>query len=173
MYEVYLFEKHVEGKTYYYAVIGSETHGRATYILWINRALITEDMVERARFVFPVKGARIEQGEDKRTLILKPDPSRNVFYYLKKCGYRGDSTVEVYNCDDCKVFKFWVYSSPRGSTGISEGVLVETSKDIVKVKWRRTGRLYGALPEGITILHIDGREEELPIESEELLKELE
>ncbi len=173
MRELYLYEKKVEDKTFYYVEIGSETHGRPTYILWINRKLLTEELIEERRFVFPVKGARIEQGKSDRTLILKPDPNRNVFYYLKGCGYRGDSSVEVYDCDDCKVYKFWKYSSPRGSLGVSEGVLVETSKDIIKVKWSRTGRLYGAPPRGITILHIDGREEELPIEDESLLKELE
>ncbi|MFZ8804316.1 MAG: hypothetical protein ACO2PO_15205, partial [Candidatus Calescibacterium sp.] len=70
-------------------------------------------------------------------------------------------------------YKFWEYSSPRGSLGISEGVLVETSKETIKIKWERTGRLYGSAPKGITVLHIDGRVEELPIEDEELLKELE
>ncbi len=173
MEKLYLYEKQVEGKSFYYVEIGSETHGRPTYILWINRALLTEELIEARKFVFPVRGARIQQGKSERTLVLKPDQSRNVFYYLKKCGYRGDSSVEVYDCEDCKVYKFWVYSSPRGSTGISEGVLVETSQDKIKVKWSRTGRLYGAPPQGITILHIDGRVEELPIEDESLLKELE
>ncbi|MFZ8832582.1 MAG: hypothetical protein ACO2OY_10645 [Thermodesulfobacteriaceae bacterium] len=174
MVKLYLYQKEAEGKTFYYVVIGSETHGRPTYRLWINRKLLTDELIEACRFSFPVKGARIEGGKDNRTLILKPDPNRNVFYYLKKCGYRGDSSVEVYDCgDDCKVYKFWEYSSPRGSTGVSEGVLVETSKDVIKVKWKRTGRLYGASPRGIALLYIDGREEELPIEDEELLKELE
>ncbi len=172
MVKLYLYQKKVEDKTFYYVVIGSETHGRPTYRLWINRKLLTDELIEAWRFSFPVKGARIETGKDNRTLILKPDPNRNVFYYLKKCGYRGDSSVEV-DCDDCKVYKFWEYSSPRGSTGISEGVLVETSSEKIKVRWSRTGRLYGASPRGITLLYIDGREEELPIEDESLLKELE
>jgi len=174
MVKLYLYKKEVDGKTFYYVEIGSETHGRPTYILWINRRLLTEETIETRRFVFPVKGARIEQGKSNRTLILKPDQEKNVFYYLKGCGYRGNSNVEVYDCgDDCKVYKFWEYSSPRGSLGISEGVLVETSKETIKMKWERTGRLYGSAPKGITVLHIDGRVEELPIEDEELLKELE
>jgi hypothetical protein len=172
MVKLYLYEKEADGKTFYYVEIGSETHGRPTYLLWINRRLLTQECIETRRFVFPVKGAQIEQGKSDRTLILKLSSSKNVFYYSKGCGYRGESSVEVYNCDDCKVFKFWEYSSPRGSTGISEGVLVETSKDAIKVKWERTGRLYGAPAKGIAILHIDGRVEELPIEDEELLKEL-
>jgi hypothetical protein len=120
-----------------------------------------------------VKGARIEQGKSDRTLILKPDQEKNVFYYLKRCGYRGNSSVEVDCGDDCKVYKFWEYSSPRGSLGISAGVLVETPKETIKIKWKRTGRLYGSALKGITVLYIDGRVEELPIEDEELLKELE
>jgi len=174
MLKAHLYEKEVDGRTFYYVEIGSETHGRPTYILWINRRLLTEETIETRRFVFPVKGARIEQGKSNRTLILKPDQEKNVFCYIKGCGYRGYSNVEVYDCgDDCKVYKFWEYSSPRGSLGISEGVLVETSKETIKIKWERTGRLYGSAPKGITVLHIDGRVEELPIEDEELLKELE
>jgi hypothetical protein len=173
MVELYLHQKEVDGKIFYYVEVGSETHGRPTYILWINRRLLTEETIETKWFPFPIRGARIEQGKSDRTLILKPDENKNVFYYRKECGYRGRSYVEVYDCEDCKVYKFWKYSSPRGSLGVSEGVLVETSKEIVKVKWSRTGRLYGASPTGITVLHIDGREEEAPIESEELLKELE
>jgi len=173
MVKLYLYEKSVDGKTFYYVEIGSETHGRPTYRMWINKKLLTEEILQERWFPFPVKGARIEDGQSSRTLILKPSPGRNVFYYSKKCGFRGSSNVEVYDCEDCKVFKFWIYSSPRGSTGISEGVLVETSKDTIKVKWERSGRLYGAPPKGITMLHVDGRIEELPIEDEELLKELE
>jgi hypothetical protein len=172
MYELYLYQKETGDKNFYYVEIGSETHGRPTYLLWINRRLLTEELIEERKFIFPVRGARIEQRSD-RTLILKPDQSRNVFFYIKGCGYRGDSTVDVYDCDDCKVYKFWEYSSPRGTAGISEGVLVETSMETIKIKWSRTGRLYGSAPKGITILHIDGRVEELPIEDEELLKELE
>jgi hypothetical protein len=173
MYELYLYQKEADDKVFYYVEVGSETHGKPTYFLWINKKLLTNDMIEKRKFVFPVKGARIEQGKSDRTLILKPDQSRNVFFYIKKCGYRGDSTVDVYDCDDCKVYKFKEYSSPRGSLGVSRGVLVETSKETIRIKWSRTGRLYGSVPRGITILHIDGRVEELPIEDEELLKELE
>jgi len=173
MFEVYLYEKQIEEKSFYYVAIGSQSHGRPTYRLWINRKLLTEEMIKKARFVFPVRGARIEETEDERTLILKPDPERNVFYYLKKCGYRGDSTVEVYDCEDCKVFKFWEYSSPKGSTGISEGALIETSKETIKIRWKRTGRLYGSAPKGIAVVYIDGRVEELPIEDESILEKLE
>jgi hypothetical protein len=173
MVKLYLYKKEVDGKIFHYVEIGSETHGRPTYLLWINRKLLTEELIEARKFIFPVRGARIEQGRSDRTLILKPDQGRNVFFYIKGCGYRGDSTVDVYDCDDCKVYKFREYSSPRGSLGISRGVLVETSKESIKIKWSRTGRLYGSAPEGITILYIDGRVEELPVEDEEFLKELE
>jgi hypothetical protein len=173
MVKAYLYQKEVNGKIYYYIEVGSETHGRPTYILWINRRLLTEEAIETRKFTFPVRGAKIEQGKSERTLILKPDENKNVFLYIKGCGYRGRSNVEVYDCEDCKVYKFWEYSSPRGSLGVSEGVLVETSKEMIKVKWSRTGRLYGAPPQGITLLYIDGRVEEVPIENEELLRELE
>lgn len=175
MVKLYLHQKEADGKVFYYVEVGSETHGRPTYILWINRKLLTEEAVETKWLPFPIRGARIEQGKSDRTLILKPEQEKNVFYYRKECGYRGRSHVEVYDCEECRVFKFKKYSSPKGSLGISEGVLVETPKEIIKikVKWKRTGRLYGSAAGGIAILHIDGREEELPVENEDVLKELE
>jgi len=172
MVKLYLYQKEADGKIFYYVEIGSESHGRPTYLLWINRKLLTEELIEARRFTFPARGSRIEQGKSDRTLILKPDESKNVFYYVKGCGYRGNSRVEVYDCDDCKVYKFWEYSSPRGSLGISQGVLVETPREAIKIRWERTGRLYGSSPTGITLLHVDGRVEELPVEEEDL-KELE
>ncbi len=50
---------------------------------------------------------------------------------------------------------------------------METSRDTIKVRWERTGRLYGSAPRGIAVVYADGRVEELPIEDEDLLKELE
>jgi hypothetical protein len=172
MVKLRLQQKEFEGKVFYYVEIGSESHGKPTYLLWIHKELLNDELIEKKEFVFPVRGARLEQkGED--VLVLKPDEGRNVFYFMKQCGYRGSSKVEVVDCDGCKVYRFWVYRSPRGSLGVSEGVLVETSKDMIKVKWGRTGRLYGAPGRGITVLHLDGREEELPFDTEALLSELE
>ena len=168
-----LYQKEYGDKVYYYVKIGSEAHGKPTYLMWIHRELLSDELIEKGEFVFPVRGARVEsKGED--VLVLKPDKGRNVFYFVKECGYRGSSKLEVVDCgDDCKVYKFWIYKSPRGSVGVSEGVLVETSKDIVKVRWNRTGRLYGAPARGVTMLYVDGRVSELPIDDEELLSELE
>jgi hypothetical protein len=40
MIKLYLYEKEADGRAFYYVEIGSETHGRPTYLLWINRRLI-------------------------------------------------------------------------------------------------------------------------------------
>jgi hypothetical protein len=172
MVKLRLQQREFEGKVFYYVEIGSEAHGKPTYLLWIHKSLLSDELIEKKEFVFPVRGARLEQ-KSEDVLVLKPDESKNVFYFMKQCGYRGSSKVEIVDGDDCKVYKFWIYRSPRGSLGVSEGVLVETSKDMIKVKWSRTGRLYGAPGKGITVLHIDGREEELPFDDESLLSELE
>jgi hypothetical protein len=39
MFKVYLYEKQAEGKSFYYVAIGSQSHGKPTYRLWINRKL--------------------------------------------------------------------------------------------------------------------------------------
>ncbi len=56
------------------------------------------------------------------------------------------------------------------SLGLSQGALVLTRSDKVKVCWHRSGRLYGKPSEGTTIFYLDGKEE--MIEDESILSEL-
>jgi len=56
--------------------------------------------------------------------------------------------------------------------GVSSGVLVLTPAKKIKIKWHRSGRLYGKPSSGITILHLDGRVEELAGVEDEDLAEL-
>jgi hypothetical protein len=96
----------------------------------------------------------------------------NLFYFIVPCGYRGSSQYEIIDPVEVVEYKFYKYSSEIGSLGISSGALIVTKSDKVKIKWHRTGRLYGAVADGISILTIDGNEEELPISDLDELNEI-
>jgi len=93
---------------------------------------------------------------------LKPSYNFVTFRIFIKCGYRGSSGFEILS-DHETCFEYREYSSPRGSCGISNGALISIKCDDLplKIKWYRSGRLYGAAAEGISILHANGIEEEL------------
>jgi hypothetical protein len=155
-------KKEVEGKTFYFLPIGSEVHGRPTFILWVSSRLVQKDNESNTEFVeFPIAGAKINKTE-KGTLVLKPEKGWNVFCIFKGCGYRGHSEIEIFPLpDSSEVFWFEEYSSPRGNLGVSTGAIVSTTADKVVWRWKRTGRLYGDAPKGVTISHIDGTEQVL------------
>jgi len=59
------------------------------------------------------------------------------------------------------VVPYYEYQSPRGSLGVSKGAIITVPGDELVIKWYRSGRLYGAAPEGITRYTVDGGKEEL------------
>jgi len=168
----YVSEKTADGQTYYFMYVGSETHGRPTYIMWISKSFLQQDEKGRYYLEFPINGCTIKQGKKENTLILKKG-DMNLYNILIECGYRGGSTIDDVIADEpVQVFHYKVYSSPRGSTGISKGALILTKAEKVKVKWSRGGRLYGAPASGTTILYADGKKEDLYCVEEEDLQEL-
>jgi len=130
-----------------YLNIGSEDHGKPSFRLWVSSKLISDsELYENIEVVkFPVS-ARIYKTQ-KGNYVLRPDNEVTTFDILIPCGYRGRSGIEVVgNNDECRVFYF-VNRSPRGSLGVSTGVLVSTKKE-VEIRWERSGRLYGRDSEG-------------------------
>ena len=79
-----------------------------------------------------------------------------------QCGYRGSSPHEFLTPVAVSV-PFEVWHSPRGNLGVSSYALVSVSAaDMpLKYRWSRTGRLYGSLPSGVTIVAQDGTETSL------------
>jgi len=149
--------KEVDGRRFYYADFGSETHGRTTFRLWVHHSLVAKDEEGNA-YLEPGTEGRVFQGKHPKTKILRPSPERWIVVVYCPCGYRGSATITP-TTPGVEAVKFWEYRSPRGNLGISEGAIlvVPANHDAVTVHWERTGRLYGAEPEGTAIVHKDGR----------------
>jgi len=159
MKKIKLQKKVVEGKTFYYIDIGKEEHYRPSFRLWINRQLVQTD--EGGEYIsFPIQNARVIRTE-KGNYVLRPEENWNTFKVGVLCGYRGTSTFKVLEPAEAEIFSYKEYASQLGSLGISEYALVSVKSDKVKIRWERTGRLYGDAPEGITIYYSDGKIEEI------------
>jgi hypothetical protein len=169
----YVSEKTAEGQTYYYCYIGSETHGKPTYTMWVSKSLLKADETGRLYLEFPIHNCNIAVGKKPSTLILKHG-GLNLYRFVIECGYRGDSYIHesLTDGEDIQTFYFYEYASQRGSLGVSQGVLCLTRANKIKIKWHRNGRLYGKPSSGISILYVDGRIEQLSDVEEEDLAEL-
>jgi hypothetical protein len=156
-----------EGKKFFNTSFGSENHGRVSFRLWISPKLVKRDEKGNYYIEFPVEGAVLRKGKTKKSWILAPSSDHWVVYFYIPCGYRGGSSFEViYPKEGVEVAKFYDFASPLGSLGISEGGLISipSKNNFVKIKWSRSGRLYGKDPKGCTIIYKDGKEKKLPIE---------
>ncbi|DAD54634.1 TPA: hypothetical protein [Aquificae Joseph's Coat Spring virus] len=164
-------KKQVEGKTFYYINVGRGYHYHTEYRVWVAKDLLNEYQHDGKTYFYvdlPLSGCDLRQGE-KDLVLRKGD--LNLFYVLVPCGYRGQSVIDLIITDEpYQAFYFDHYESERGSLGISSGALILTRSDKVKVRWHRSGRLYGKPSEGTTIFYLDGRTEE--IEDESVLEEL-
>jgi len=163
MKKFYLKVKESEGKKFFFLDFGSESHGRTSFRLWVSSSLIERD--EKGEYIeLPLAGVEIYTGK-KDSYILKKG-NYNLFYFFVPCGYRGGSSFEVK--ESSKLYDFEVWESPQGSLGVSSGALILTPEKKLTIKWQRSGRLYGDSPEGTTILYIDGREDNLEGDLEDL-----
>lgn len=169
-------KKEAEGKVFYYIDVGSEDHGRKSFRLWVAGSLIEREEKDGRAIEFitlPREGVEVKKTE-KGTLVLKKGPY-NMFDIFVPCGYRGGSSYEFLSPVEL-VLPYEVYRSERGSLGVSKGALVLTKEGYVKYKWKRTGRLYGEPGQGVSIVYVDARIEEVSgiediEELEEILKE--
>jgi hypothetical protein len=156
----YLEVKEFEGRRFYYLDVGSGYHGKANFRLWVNAGLVNFDEGGKPYIEFPISNARIVKTE-KGNLVLRSYEGWYVFDVGIVCGYRGSSSFEILEGDDVELFEYVIYSSPVGSLGISHYGLVNAKSDKLKVKWNRTGRLYGEPAEGISVYYADGHSETL------------
>jgi hypothetical protein len=149
--------KEVDGQVFYFCKVGKETHGKPSFILWVNPKLID---LNKNYIAFPVNATLVKGSKD---YILKPTSNPNlwVFNIWVECGYRGSSNFEILTPYTQKV-DYYEYKSPTGSLGVSKGALVETTEPYVKIKFSRTGKTYGKPKSGIMIFKRDGSIEELP-----------
>ena len=164
----YVYEKTVEGKTFYYTQVGRGFHYKPEYRIWVAKDLLKE---KEGQFYIDLPLTNCDLRQGKKDLVLRKG-DLNLFYVFIECGFRGQSVIDTIITDEpYQAFYFDHYESERGSLGVSSGALVLTRSDKVKVRWHRSGRLYGKPSEGTTIFYLDGRQEE--IEDESILSELE
>jgi hypothetical protein len=173
MKEKTIYYKEAEGKKFYYITVGSKEYLRPVYRVWVSPKFFD---LQNGYVNLPIQNVDIKEGKKSGNLILT-EGDKTLYMVEIESGYRGHgyiTEISTYGYDH-KIWKFPLYKSERGSTGIGEGALVLTSSPKVKVKWEKDGKLYGKPSSGITLLYADGREEELDIDDEdlELLKELE
>jgi len=170
---VRLEEKEVEGKTFYLLKVGRADHGKPVYRVWVQPSLVVyakdrwSGDREFPQLTLPARGVELVKGQ--KDLILRRG-EKNLFIFHVACGYRGSSDFEL--VEPAEVFPFVLYRSERGSLGVSRGAMVLTDKEVVRLRYRRSGRLYGASPSGQAIIHLDGKVEELEGELEDALGSL-
>lgn len=153
------FREDEVGNKYPFIDFGSETHGKKSFRLWISGRLLEKDEEGNYIITFPKRKAKIEE-TSKGSLVLRSAEDTMVYDVYVRCGYRGSSDLEILT-EHGDIFQYWEYRSPRGNLGISKGVLVNAPDgQSLKYKWKRTGRLYGNSPEGITIIMPDGKTKE-------------
>jgi len=161
----------VDGKAFYYVDLG-----RIRYItrIWINSLYFIEDLKNKLgeynETIGILKNAKIEKTLKGNYVIKKG--TNNIFFILVLCGYRGSSHIKVVS-EYVNLIRFDYYHSENGKLGISEGVVIETSHDNVKIEWQRDGRLYGEPDKGVSVIKVDASVESVDNIDIEELKEIE
>jgi len=110
---------------------------------------------------FPVHNAKVVKTA-KGSLVLRPAEGWMTYHIFEKCGYRGDTWLRILEPEEYEKHEYQEFHSPRGRLGISEGMLVCVPEGkTLKYKYRLSGRLYGASPEGVVIITPDGERKEI------------
>lgn len=131
-----------DGKRFYFIKFGSERHGKPSFIVWIHKFFVNEN----EKVIFPLFGELIKT--EKNNLVIRPTDNDNkisyfIFPIYATCEYRGSSSIELLAPNNAVMLKFYIYHSPLGNLGISEGGLILTENFPVKLRATYTGRLYG------------------------------
>ena len=152
--------KEVESARFFFIEVGRKDFFRPHKIVWIQPKLIKKEK-EQDVVEFPIRAKVVTT--DKGTIKLTHDESYTTYDVLVPCGYRGESQFEFLQPVET-VVSYVVFHSERGSLGVSKGALVTVKGSApLKVKYQRSGRLYGAPATGIRVFYPDGRVEDLEI----------
>jgi hypothetical protein len=161
----------VEEKKFHYVDLGEERNSQR---VWINSLYFEEELKNKLdeeynETIGILKNARIEKTLKGNYVIKKG--TNNIFFILVLCGYRGSSHIKVVS-EYVNLIRFDYYHSENGKLGISEGVVIETSQDNVKIEWQRDGRLYGEPDKGVSVIKVDASVESVDNIDIEELKEI-
>lgn len=153
-------EKKVEGRVFRHVDFGRETHRKVSFRLWLHRAV----PIEENEIKFPIRNFKIEITE-RGNKVLRPHPDFWVLEVFVPCGHGGNSEFEILEPEEVEVFKYYHFSSLTGSLGVSYGALINVpiKEPSIKVRWRKSGRLYGKPEKGLSIYYQDGTIEELEL----------
>lgn len=158
-----------KGQKFPFIDVGSETHGRSSFRLWVASRLLTKNKDSELELAFPVVNAKITKTE-KGSLVLRYTEGWTVYEVFIRCGYRGSSSLKVVEPDGTESFPYCIYSSQTGSLGTSDGALVNVlSGKTLKIQYHRSGRRIDQ-PNGIMIFLPSGEIKEIEgiIEGEDL-----
>jgi hypothetical protein len=167
--ELKIQEKKVEGKTFYFIDLGRDNFVKR---IWINPWYYEElkqGLNEYKEMLGILKKSKIEKTSRGNHIIKRGE--NNIFIVMVECGYRGKSEIKVIS-ESVNLVNFSYYHSPRGNLGVSDGVVVETKLDYVKIIWHRDGRLYGSPSKGISTIYSDGRIETIEDADVEEIEEI-
>ncbi len=157
---------------FYYCDFGSERHGRTSFRLWVHNKLVTDN--EGTPILQLPCEAKLVKG--KKDWVLRPDENHLTFDLYLPCGYRGGASFTILKSSDevaVQEARYYIYKSPLGNLGVSEGAIVSIPKIIlpVNIEWSRSGRTYGDPKSGVAVLHEDGTiTEQIPEDVAELLE---
>ena len=161
----------------YMAVVGHEDHGRPSFRLWINRNIEVE---EKEEYGIPTKYVSLKdtkivpvKSKSLNSKNLIPAKGWNTVMVSVPAGYRGDSKFRIYGdekddnpievnyadtpdiveTEDIIIVPFALFYSERGNLGIEMGALISTTLPHFLVEWERSGRLYGAPKNGVSVVY--------------------
>ena len=160
--------KEVDGDLrFYYIEVGKKQYFKTHRIVWVSPSLLTKNQKGEDVVKFPLR-ARIVITE-KGTIKLVPSDSHTTYDVFVPCGYRGEARLEIVDpVPEVKV-DYVQYESERGSLGVSAGVLATvTGEAPIKVRYQRSGRLYGAPSQGFMIYLPNGKSEDLEADIDDL-----
>jgi hypothetical protein len=171
--KIFLDKAEFDGKELYYFTAGKKDYFKPVYRIWVNDKLVKRDENGNAYVEMPMRDCQIVEIKNNNLILKQGD--KNLFMFEVECGYRGKAEIleiDAYG-HDYKSYIYDIYKSERGSTGISVGIMILTTAEKVKIKWKRDGRLYGKARSGTTILYIDGKVEAIEdVDMQELLREM-
>jgi hypothetical protein len=159
-------QKESEGKVFYHIDLGGDI---LTKRIWVNPQYFEKELKPFRETIGILKNAYV-QATTKLNHVIKKG-TNNLFFILVRCGYRGSSEIRVIS-ENKYLINFFHYHSPRGRLGISDGVIVETPLNYVKIEWFRNGRLYGEASHGISIIRLDGSIETISDISDKEIEEI-
>ncbi|MDW7973465.1 MAG: hypothetical protein RMI01_09750 [Thermodesulfovibrio sp.] len=147
----------------YYAEFGWEDFGKRSFRLWLHKNIVQKFCTKHQGLKFPIPGTKIYQTENG-SLFLKETEGFTTWDVIVQCGFRGTSKITLLypNEDEAVIVPYYVYESPRGTIGVSMGMLVSAKTDHIIIKYERKGRLYGEPKNGIQIINQEGKTQHYP-----------